>query len=668
MSLFGLDDSAPSRGRRGPARTQLVRPTFPPDPTWRVPDELPELHGLVGLDGEMKDPGISVGMGSCWPYEGQGYVTGWAISSEQGDMYLPMRHAAGNMDPDRVTRWLAAQAAKPDVTFIYANAQHDLGWLLRDGIKPVNLPIDVQAMAALINEHRFTLSLESLAREYLGEGKADRAFKALCAVAGLQDPMANMNLVPAWVAAAYAIPDASLTRRLYYALMPEIERQDLTNVLQLERECALVALDMKALGVRVDLDHAARSMALFEQKRDAALARVKDLTGVNCTANDVGAIARALRVENPRIQFNQTATGKDSIKKDFLESIQSPVGKAINDARRYDKAIGTFFEGYIFGHEVKGRVHADFHPLRRADEDGSNGTISGRFASSDPNLQNIPTRDPEIRDAVRGCFIPEEGEQWVKLDYASQEPRLSIHFACLARESAAAKKWHPFLQGAHEMAKRFHADPMTDLHGETAKLMFGVDDSHPEWKSFRAKAKAINLGIAYGMGGAKLCRQLGLPTKFISVKRGGQEIGIEVAGEEGQRLLNLHAKGAPFIKGLQKMTEDRAKEKGIIRTIAGRVCHFEKSGGEYQWTYAACNRLIQGSAADQMKMALVELRRAGIPILVTVHDESDLSVPMGAAGERRIAEVREIMEQILPLRVPVVAEAKAGANWAATGG
>lgn len=662
MGLFDLIDPPRARGGRA-ARPQLSRPVFPADPTWRVPDELPELHGLVALDGEMKDPGITAGTGSCWPYAGQGYVTGWAISSDQQDMYLPMRHAAGNMDPDRVTRWLAAQAAKPDVTFIYANAVHDLGWLLRDGIKPVNLPIDVQAMAALLNEHRFSLGLDSLGRDYLGEGKVDKPFLEACAAAGLQDPMANMNLIPAWVAAPYAIGDASLTRRLYHTLAKEIDKQDLRQVLELERECALVALDMKALGVRVDLDKASREMARFEEARDAALARVKDLTGVACTATDPTAIARALRAENPHIEFPQTATGKDSIKKDFLEGLKSPVADLINDARRYDKAVGTFFMGYIFGHEVRGRIHADFHPLRVADEDGANGTISGRFASSGPNLQNIPARDPEIRDAVRGCFIPEDGEQWVKLDYASQEPRLSIHFACRAYD--AMPKARRYLEGALGMAKRFHENPMTDLHGETAKLMFGVDDSHPQWKSYRAKAKAINLGIAYGMGGAKLCRQLGLPTQWKTIVRNGRESRIEVAGEEGQRLLDLHTKGAPFIKGLQKITQDRAKETGMIRTIGGRVCHFESDGSEYMWTYAACNRLIQGSAADQMKMALVQLRREGIPILVTVHDESDMSAPLGEAGERLNGRVREIMENVLQLRVPVVAEVTTGANWAA---
>jgi DNA polymerase-1 len=621
----------------------MVRPTFPADPTWRVPDELPELSGIVGLDGEMKDPGITAGMGSSWPYAGQGFVTGWAVSSDQGDLYLPLRHAAGNMDPDRVNRWLKAQAAKPDVTFVYANSIHDMGWLLRDGIEPVNLPIDVQSMAALLDEHRLSLSLDNLALDYLGERKTSKEFKETCARAGLIDPMANMDLVPAWVAAKYAIPDASLTRRLYHRLIEDIRKEDLTRIFELERECALVALDMKRLGVRVDLDKAAREMERFERLRDEALRQVKELTGVNCTATDNVAIARALRTENPRIEFPQTATGKDSIKKEFLDTLNSPVATHINNARRYDKAIGTFFQGYIFGCEVKGRIHADFHPLRRSTEEGAtNGTISGRLASSSPNLQNIPARDDEVRDAVRGCFLPEEGERWVTFDYSSQEPRWAVHFAAKAK-----------LKGAWEMVERFRANPRTDLHQETAARM----------SVKRGDAKTINLAILYGAGGAKICKQLGLPTDWVVTKRGAR---VEVAGEEGARLIALHERSMPFLRELQKMAETRAKERGYVTTVLGRRGRFEKIDGEYSWTYMALNKAIQGSAADQAKAALNLIRRAGIPISLTVHDSAEFSIPYGAEGDARIARITQLMEQAIELLVPTVVDVKQAENWAGT--
>jgi DNA polymerase I-like protein with 3'-5' exonuclease and polymerase domains len=640
----GLFDDAPDIRPSGGRRQQISRPVFTRPEKWAPPDNLPELSGIVALDLETKDPGIGEGKGSSWVTDA-GFICGVAVSAPQGDLYLPVRHADGNLDEDRVRRWLAAQAAKDDVTFVYANAPYDLGWLRRWGIRPATHPVDVQMIAALIDEHRNSYSLDALAQDWLGERKGHKEFEQACAAAGLYDPMGNMDLVPAWVAEGYARRDARLTGELYESMLPEIEKQNLHRVLALERECTLVAVDLKERGVRVDLDVATRAVRLFEEKRDSAIRRVKDLTGVAISPSDVESISRALRVETPSMEFPQTAQGRISIKNDWLETLtSSPVGDEIRNARRYDKSISTFFNGYIFGHSYRGRIHADFHPTRRADERGANGTISGRFSSSAPNMQNIPTRDPEIGQAVRECFVPEDGEQWGKLDYSAQEPRLTVHFSVLAK-----------LRGAKEMAERFIRDPNTDLHQETAARM-GVA---------RKQAKGINLGLAYGMGGAKLCHQLGLPTEWITTRSGNY---IEVAGPEGARLLRLHEEAVPFIRGLQKMTEDRAKDRGVIRTILGRACHFKKSGGEYIWTYAACNRLIQGSAADQMKMALCLLRREGIPVLLTVHDESDMSVPMGAEGERLIARTREIMETAVPLVLPVVADVKVGASWGHVGG
>lgn len=666
MGLFDFGEPQP-RQRVPSKRQQLSRPVFTRPQGWAPPDNLPELSGFVGLDSENKDPGISSGTGTSWPYAGVGFTTGWALSAPQGDIYLPLAHSDGNMDPDKAIRWLAAQAKKPDVTFVYANAPYDMGWLHRVGIHPVNMPIDVQSVAALINEHRFRLDLDSLGREYLGEGKNTKEFLQECAKGGLHDPMANMDLVPAWLAERYSLQDARLAVGTFDEMWPEIERQNLKDIFELERECALVALDMKIRGVKVNLDTASRHMHDFERKREAHIQEVKRLTGVNIDPNDVGAIARALRAENSAVDIPKTSQGRDSIKGDWLESLRSPVADAVNACRKYDKAISTFLMGYIFGHEYKGRIHCDFHPLRRDNEDtgGKNGTISGRFASSDPNLQNVPTRDPEIGNAIRECFEPEEEERWAKLDYASQEPRLTVHFAVLA-ELAGFTRGKTSCRGAQEMMRRFIENPMLDLHAETATLMFGstfVNGTKEERTFLRKRSKAINLGLAYGMGGAKLCRQLGLPTMWKEIN--GRR--MEVAGPEGQRLLDLHFKGVPFIRGLQKLCQERAEAKGIIRTIAGRVCHFEKDGDEYLWTYAACNRLIQGSAADQMKIALCHLRREGIPVLLTVHDESDLSVPMGEAGDRLIARVQAIMEAAVPLRVPVVAEVKLGAHWAETG-
>lgn len=642
MGLFDqLEATTPRRRSRN---VQLTRPIFEKPNDWRPCDTLPELHGYVAIDGEMDDPGIADGTGSSWCHSGRGSTLGWAFSSNKNDFYLPIGHSDGNLDRARVTNWLRAQALKPDVTFVYSKATHDLGWMARDGIEPVNLPIDVQGMAALLNEHRYQYGLDALGLEYLGERKLDDELEEAARRGGVVNAKANMKLLPGWIVEPYAVQDASLTRRLFDRMMPDIKAQGLERVFELERECVLVALDFRRRGVRVDLDRAAREMSIMEEKREAALARVFDLSGVRCSATDDAALVRALRVENPAIEFPRTATGKESVKKEVIESFNSPVGKAIRDARRYDKAIGTFFKGYLFGHTVNGRIHADFHPLRG--EKG--GTISGRFASSDPNMTNVPARkDPEhgteMLDAIRGCFLPEEGEQWGTFDYSSQEPRLAVHYAAKLN-----------LKGAADMVERFRANPRTDLHKETA-LRMNIE---------RDPAKTINLAILYGAKGRKICERLGLPTEWRTHKASGRR--YEAAGPEGQRLINEHERAMPFMRKLQEKVEEWAKKRGWVATLSGRRCRFEKHGDEYQWTHAALNRICQGGAADQCKVALVNLRRAGLPAAFMVHDSTEYSLPMGDEGARMVARISEIMESAVTLLVPSVVDVKLADTWAGT--
>lgn len=640
--MGGLFDDLllPNRQLRVPRRgLQLSRPVFTKPDNWSPYTVLPELTGIVALDTENKDPGISSGYGTSWPH-GLGFTCGIAISWSGGDFYLPYGHSEGNVDKRRVIEWLKVQAAKSDVTFVYANCQYDLGWLWREGITPLNLPHDVQGMAALLDEFKFSYSLDSLGREYLGQGKSDEAFAAACAAGGLLDPKSNMDLVPGWIAEAYGVQDARLTRDLYLHFLPLLEAEDLIPIYNLERECYLVGFDMKRNGVRVDTEMAVRKIERFERLRDEKLETVRRTTGVACSATDNVSLARALRAENANLDLPQTSQGRDSIRKEIMESLRSPVADAINSARRYDKAINTFLTGYILEASVKGRIHADFNPLRRSDEGGGiKGTISGRWSCSSPNLQNLSARDPEIGVAVRECFIPDEGCEWAKFDYASQEPRLTVHYAEAAR-----------LPGAREMAERFRQNPMTDLHGETATLM-GVPRPH---------AKTINLMLAYGGGGAKLCAQLGLPT--VTRVRNGRR--FEVAGPEGQRLLDAHMRSVPFMRALQALTEQTARSRGYVKTILGRRCRFEGGTAETrERTFAGLNRVIQGSAGDMGKQAMVNLRRAGIPIQIVVHDEVDTSIPMGAADT--VAQIKEIMEQAIPLTVPIVVDVKIAANWGA---
>jgi DNA polymerase I-like protein with 3'-5' exonuclease and polymerase domains len=624
------------------------RALIPPD-GWKTPESLPELDGLVAFDWETRDPGLGLQKGSSWPHKGEGFVCGAGLAWGTNTLYAPLNHAAGNMDPMLFWPWLRKQAAKPGVTFVMANSIYDAGWLKRHGIVLANSPVDVQAMAYLIDEHRISYSLNALSREYLGKSKSTAELKAAARPFNVFDPMTAMDRIPAWVAAPYGTYDAVLTLELYRKLLPQIIADDLMEVHTLEREAAMVAVDLRWRGVRVDLEQAELLRADFVAKRDAALQRIFDLTQVRCDPFESSEVMRALRAEDPNVQFGLTGNGNESAAQRVLQAIGTPVARAALDARRYDKAVSTFIDGYIREFvRPNGRIHAEFHPTRRSDRNDdsfdsawSPGTTSGRFSCSNPNLQNIPTRDDEIGPATRSCYLPEEGEDWCKLDWSSQEPRISLHFAYKAH-----------CRGAADMVQRFLDNPKTDLHGECATLM-GID---------RRPAKVINLAIAYGQMGASFCREMGLPTKTIRSRRTGQM--IEVAGEEGQRLLDNHYRAVPFVREIFELAKRTAERRGWIKTLSGRRIHFKTYGdGNYARTHKALNAAVQGSAADQMKYALVGMRNACIPVLVTVHDEAGISLPPGAEGRGRLAAAIEIMETCLPISVPMVADYKIGRSW-----
>lgn len=225
---------------------------------------------------------------------------------------------------------------------------------------------------------------------------------------------------------------------------------------------------------------------------------------------------------------------------------------------------------------------------------------------------------------------------------SQQEPRWLLHFA--------EKSNCP---GAHKAAEACRTDPKWDYH-TTNRDMIGWEGSEG-----RDKAKTIGLGLAYRMGGPKLCRSLSLPTKWIKTSSGRD---VEVAGEEGQRILNDFNTRAPFIEDLMSRVEATAKERGYVRTIVGHRVRFPKAEGGrpgYDWVYAAGNHLIQGSSAGQTKKAMVDADDAGIDMQLQVHDELNKSV-----SDRQVADhLAEIMRVAVPCNVPHKVEPKFGKNW-----
>ena len=643
----------------------------PPD-GWKPFDDFRELSGIIALDFETSDPGIAAKLGSSWCRPGEGQICGFGIAHEAQQFYVGVGHDGGNSDRDKAMSWLRHHARKPDVTFVYTNCMYDLGWMKSEGIEPVNLPIDVAGQAALLDEQRSSYALDALLRDYLGRTKATDKLRQAAREMGILNPYVNMKRMPTWVVSPYGLDDVVDTLELYHLFAPKITEEGLDRVHDLERECYLVGLDLRWRGVRVDLDRWAVVKADFIKARDDAVEEIRRLTGVSVSPFDNTSIAKALRTENPTLEMETTSTGVTAIRAGILDNMATPVSLAVRRMRKMEKTIGTFGAGYIERFTGRdGRIHAEFHPLRKSrdaqeEDSGTQGAGPGRWSSSSPNMQNIPRRDPEIGPAIRSCFLPEEGEEWLKADYSSQEPRMSTHFAYVTRGYEDGRgRWHvptkesdrrDPLPGAADTVARYLADPEMSFHKYVGRAM-GLGTSGPLYDAI----KINNLALIYGMGGATFCKNNGYPTRWEN--KYGRE--FEVAGEEGQRLLDLHASAVPWGRPLAQICREAATMRGYTKTILGRRIRFKRryADGNLMDVNKALNNSVQGSAADQMKSAQVLFRRAGIHTLVVVHDDGNFSKPKGEAGLRMMRDVGEIMAEAVKLCVPSLAEMKVGNTW-----
>ena len=609
-------------------------PMFSPQSTWIPPEMLPELTGVsrIAIDLETKDPGLKRS-GPGWA-TGKGNIIGIAVATDHWSGYLPIAHeGGGNLDKRLVLDWLRPIMNMP-MDKIFHNALYDVGWLKREGIETKGAIHDTMIAAPLLNEHGRGYSLNALGRVYCGEEK-DETLLREAASAWNVDSKSEMYLLPAHYVGEYAEQDAVLTLKLWDVLQKEISEQELQPIYQLESSLLPLLIEMRWNGVRVDTLRAEELAHNLRKREKKCVQEIKRQYGVDVDIWAAASLAKAFNkagVTYPRTE----KTNAPSFRGDWLEKLKHPLAQLVVQARKYNKIYSTFIEGMILEHAHKGRLHGQMHPLRG----DTGGTVSGRFSYSTPNLQQVPARDPELGPMVRGLFLPEEGNVWGAFDYSQQEPRLTVHYASRLN-----------LEGAQQAVNEYNTAD-ADFHQIVAE-MAGIS---------RKDAKTINLGLSYGMGKQKLIKQL------------------NINDLEAEELFNNYHSRVPFIRELTNSCARRAENAGYVRTLLGRHCRFtlfeprtektiplpleeaqEKYGNNLKraYTYKALNRLIQGSAADMTKQAMVNLWREGIVPHVQVHDELDISV----SSKKETDNIVDIMQECVQLRVPVKVDAELGTTW-----
>jgi len=610
-------------------------PTFSAQTEWVIPTELPDLTKVdeIAIDLETRDPDlIKKGSGAII---GNGEVIGIAVATSNYKGYFPIaHHGGGNMDRKMVLKWFQDLLNSPS-TKIFHNAMYDVCWIRALGLKIQGRIVDTMIAAAVTDENRFRYDLNSLSWKYNGYGKSEAGLSEAAAQWGI-DPKSEMYKLPSLNVGAYAERDAEATFGLWQEMKKEITSQDTQSVFDLETDLFPCLVDMRFKGVRVDVEGAQKLKKTLIKEEQDILTAIEKETNVRPQIWAARSIAQVF--ENLKIPFERTEkTDAPSFTKNFLQEHEHPVVNLIAKAREVNKAHTTFIDS-ILRYEHKGRIHAEINQLRNA----GGGTVTGRFSYQNPNLQQIPARNKDLGPKIRSLFLPEENHTWGCFDYSQQEPRLVVHYAALYK-----------LPSVYDVVDAYNDDSNSDFHQTVADMA----------EIPRTQAKTINLGLFYGMGKAKLQAELG------------------VSKEKANELFNTYHGKVPFVKQLMEKASNRAQERGQIRTLLGRLCRFHlwepNSFGMHKamlhedalqehgpgikraYTYKALNKLIQGSAADMTKKAMLDLYNEGIIPHIQIHDELDISIE----NEAQAKKIIEIMENAVKLEVPNKVDYEFGKNW-----
>ena len=634
----------------------------------------------VAVDIETYDPNLKTkGLGAI---RNDGFICGIAVATGKETAYFPLRHSDIFIDFKRDEKiWSVLNERifqNENITKVFHNAMYDVCWIRAvTGMKMKGRIVDTMIAASVVDENRFKYSLDSLSKDYLDEEKYkyDLQQKTLEWSGGtVKDPMTNMHKLPASIVKEYAKQDVNLTYKLWNLFDKKIdevlytkedgEQKTCRQIFELETKLFLCLVDMKFKGVRIDVAKAIEFGRHLKKRRDQIIKAIESITTIHV---DIWAAASIKKLLDHLCIKDYKVTPKSKmpqLPKDYLRKHNNKCLRMIAKAREYDKAVNTFIDGLLeYVHED--RIHADINQIRS----DAGGTVTGRFSMSNPNLQQIPAKG-YIGGKMRELFIPEQGCEWGSFDYSQQEPRIVVHYAIKLG-----------LPGTETLQEEFNKDD-ADFHQIVADMA----------NISRKQAKTINLGLFYGMGKIKLQRELGLDQR------------------QAKELFNEYHGRVPFVRQLSQELIAFSKENKLLFTLHDRFCRFDrwettnkewnpetnrfnevplytreqaeeafkaemldkykenKIDANYMdyferyytpaFTYKALNRLIQGSAADMTKKAMVDLHEKGIVPHIQIHDELCFSIT-----DHEPELIKNIMEQTIPLEVKNKVDFESGPNW-----
>jgi len=661
---------------------------------------------LETYDPDLKDKGSGAIRAATDPKIG--WVCGIAIATGKQKLYFPLDHReVKNIPRKKAWKYLNEKLFQnPNIRKVFHNAMYDVCWIRAEsGLMPQGPLLDTMVAASVIDENKMNYSLDSLSKEYLKESKKgyDLREKVLDWSNGtIKDPMTNMPNLPYESVKEYAEQDVSLTLRLWKHFEKEIDQKKkvdngkvktLRPIFELETRLFPCLVDMRFKGVRIDVEAAKKFGERLKKTKNNIIDHIKKRTGIKIeiwAASSIKNLLDKLKIKDYKITPKSELP---QLPKDYLKTHKNHFIRLIAKAREFDKAENTFIVGLLkFVHN--GRIHADINQIRG--EKG--GTITGRFSMSNPNLQQIPAKG-FIGKNMRALFLPEESHSWGSFDYSQQEPRIVVHYAVKLK-----------MAGTEEVVKSYKDDPNADFHKIVADMA----------NISRTTAKTINLGLFYGMGKNRLANQLDLGYKKAKelfdnyhkkvpfVKQ--LSSSLQGFASRNKFIYTLEDRFCHFEKWEPINKEWKFKEKRFVfKELETRIKKtINKEGKEieekieeeidvqvpllpskekaeehyhtqrakrgyppdpkseyfennYQpaFIYKALNKLVQGSAADMTKKAMVNLYEKGILPHIQIHDELCISIK----NEEEKNVIKTIMEEAIKLEIPNKVNYKKGPNW-----
>jgi DNA polymerase-1 len=614
----------------------LTKPAPTPDaaPRWQPPRTLPSLQGVKRISWDCETSGLN-------PFSDR--AVGFSLALRRGgdveQHYLPVGHSEGNLPLALVQEWAARELPGKDVVF--ANAKFDVHFALRAGIdfEAIGVrPHDVAFKDALLDDERVAgHGLDQMAARYCGEGK-------------MPFPGAHMDAMPSWRVAPYAMHDARVTLLVDEATDPLIREQGLERVLALEDALIYCTCHIERVGSRIDVEKLDRWRREAHQALEGCLWQLHSMTGlqINPTSpEDLMRLCRQTGVPIPKERTGATARhpqGQVSFTDEVVERLAAgnPAFAVALRARRVKSLLVKFLDK--FWDSLDGDVlRAQYHQMKTDDE---SGTVSGRYSSAGGGAEDngysfnaqqtikpsAQKKDGTDRWTIRRLFIPADGMRYFAVDAKQIEYRLFGHFA-----------------GAQRIIDAYNNDELTDMHQVATDIAAQhAPQMAAQWGAkFRDHVKNVNFARLYGARPKKIASMLGITERdaeaFVAV------------------LDKVFPEAAPYLR--RKAAE--AEQRGFVTTLLGRRARFTSEQNR-RGTHSAVNRVIQGTAADLMKLKMLrvynERKTLGITaIRQTIHDELDGDVLPDPVYERRMAECFAVQE--VKLKVPLAWSLALADNW-----